>query len=199
MFESFRRDPKTTKAVIPSYTAAVQACERWMQENHLYAPVDKDGTTWQIRLNISLVPGEKLFPTETSSPKHSKNFIEPSMPSNLNLNHCDWQVRLWAETLLNTRHLLEIGVLDQNKDSRFIQLASNLETQIHLKERVFIAASENDAKKTYMIELPQYVSAITKTQAKEIKKKLFCRLLERKRIFGSSSDDPTVLGLLEVL
>lgn len=176
MFEHTRRNPKTTRAVIPSYTSAIQAMERWMEENHLYTPKDKDGTPWTIRQEISLLPSDH---------------------SSLSIHQCDWQIRLWAQTTLSTRHLIEIGVFNKVRDERLIELTQQMKAQIQLKEKVIVALNEPDARKKYVHELPQYVSQIENTTAKEIKKNLFCQLFEKKRVFGSSSEHPEIVRFLE--
>jgi len=163
-----------------------------MVENHLYTPVDQDGTKWQLKLKITLTPNESLLKNDSEWTAHLHSaWRSPSAQTmetrNTESHQCIWQIRLWAETQIDIESLMKIGVLDPTEDQRLIVLAGKLQTPLFLRERVFFCLNENESKKAYMSELPKYVALIEGTSAKHIKKKLFCRLIERKKIFGQST------------
>jgi hypothetical protein len=170
MFQNPPKDLKITKALIPSYTAAMQSMESWMAANHRQAPSDLDGLVWQIQVKTVLEP------LSMSSPRASLA-KDPS-------HELCWVTTLWAEGVLTGENLVAQGVLDPELDQRLLAFIGAHKIPMVLRPKTIVLESEQATREMLLTEIPLIIHTIQQSTNKTLKRKLVGRWIDQSREFS---------------
>ena len=146
----------TTNGVGASYQF-----QSWLRSNNYHIQKDVSGNTWQLRIDAKLGP----HPNDT--------------------HKGIWSIKVEVKAALGVNELLEAKVLDEQKDSRLVQLLGEGKIPMELKRPDLRSETAEAARGLIADEVEKIKKLLKSSRLNEIKRTLVGQWVDRQMSFSS--------------
>ncbi len=152
------RETKLSSPVVPSFSAATQQFNYWVQENNIKEIVDIFGLHWQLNIVLTVKDPKGPLP---------------------------WELKIGMETEVNQDILRKRAIFtdEEERDKRLLLLLGDENIKLHVKPKFFQLKDQEEAKNTLLEILPKLKKDFNYSGIRDVVRKLVAQWLDLSQKF----------------